>query len=139
MTTGTVAIASPAQNSGAPSAAGVVIGTPSPNAKSLTGIQPIGNSSDYSSSFGSFISGLEKDVVGAVTGIGNKIKYKGDVVLGTITQKYYQAYAGAAGAIASTAEGAQTIAKKVTGISTLLVIAIVAFIAFPYIMAMRKK
>lgn len=139
MTTGSVAIASPAQNQGAPSAAGLIIGTPSPNAKSLTGIQPVGNSSDYSSSFGGFISGLEKDVVGAVTGIGNKIKYKGDVVLGTISKEYYTAYAAAAGAVANTAQGAQNVAKKITSVSSLLVFAVIAFLAFPYIMALRKK
>ncbi len=139
MDAGTIALAAPSQNQGAPSAAAVVIGTPSPAATSNTGYQPVGNSSSFSTSFTNFISGLEKKTVGAITGFGNQIAYKGDKVLGTVQKSYYSTVSDIYGAVGSGAKTVQDVATKVTNVSGLLVFAAVAFIAFPYIMAMRKK
>lgn len=136
---GTVALGTPSQNDGAPSAAAVVIGTPSPDAPNNTGLQPVGNSSSFSDSFGNFISGLEKSTVGAVTGFGNQVAFKGDKVLGTIQKAYYTSVSDVYGAIGSGAQTVQDVASKVTNITGLIFFAIAAFVAFPYIMAMRKK
>ena len=139
MTPGSVVSQTPMPATGAPSAAAVVIGTPSPLAPSITGQQPVGNSSDFSTSFTDFIDGLGKSVVNAATGIGNSIQYKADKVLGTVQKGYYQTTSAFYGAVADTAQGAQNIASKVTTTSSLLVFAIIAFIAFPYIIAFSRK
>lgn len=139
MEAGTIALATPDQNQGAPSAAAFVIGTPSPAAPSNTGYQPVGNSSSYSTSFTDFISGLEKKAVGAITGVGNQVVYKADSVLGTVQKSYYTTISDIYGAVGSGAQTVQDVATKVTQTSGLIIFAIVAFLAFPYIMALRKK
>lgn len=139
MDTGSVALATPDQNQGAPSAASIVIGTPSPLAPGTTGTQPVGNSSSFLDSFTGFISGLEKKAVHAATGVGNQVKYKADSVLGAVQKDYYQTVAGAYNAVGGAAQTVQTVATDVRNTSLLIVLAIGAFLAFPYIMAMRKR
>lgn len=131
----------PADSNFGPSAAATVIGTPSPLAPNLTGSQPVGNSSDYSWSFSGFIDGLEKKAVGAVTSIGNSLKYEKAKVQGTIQKAYYQTQAAFYETVTDAAQGAQNVAKKVTGVSTTIFIAIALFVLAPYVVAWlgRKK
>lgn len=139
MDSGIVAIptVAPQQNDGAPSFAAFIYGSPSPSNPSLTQSVQTGNSFGFS--FGDFINTLEKKSISAVTTVTDQAKYKGDIVLGTIAKTYNQALAAGYGAVADTGTAVIAVAKKVETGSTLLFVAIAAFLLFPYIMAMRKR